>query len=100
MRNIPNEFCVITHLRISISIRIAYPDKKWDKLNNAGAILVVSISIRINFVCKGVRIESLSEPFYPDTEDFLQYNQKSKMYVHPNIIKNGLHYLSFYFVLN
>jgi len=50
--------------RLSISIRIAYPDKNWNKLNNNGAILVVRISIRINFVRNfGVRIESLSEQF-------------------------------------
>jgi len=61
----------IPRLWISISIRIAYPDKKWNKLNNVGAtcILVVRISIRINFVLKGVRIESLSEPFYPDADE-------------------------------
>ena len=52
-----------------ISIRIAYQDKKWNKLNNAGAILVVRISIRINFVRKGICIESLSEPFYLDADD-------------------------------
>ena len=38
--------------RISISIRIAYPDKKWNKLNSFGAILVVRINIQINFVRK------------------------------------------------
>jgi len=31
---------------------IAYADTKWNKVNNVGAILVVSISIRINFACK------------------------------------------------
>ena len=31
---------------------IAYADTKWNKVNNVGAILVVSTSIRINFVCK------------------------------------------------
>jgi len=49
----------IPRLRISISIRIAYADKKWNKLNNVGAILVVRIRIRINFVRIQVRIESL-----------------------------------------
>jgi len=39
------------------------------KLNNVGAILVVRISIRINFVRIGVRIESLSEPFYANADD-------------------------------
>ena len=56
-------------LRVSISIRIAYPDKKWNKLNNVGAILVVRIGIRIHFVRKGIRIESPSEPFYPNADD-------------------------------
>jgi len=42
----------IPRLRISISIRIAYAYKKLNKLNNIGAILVVRISIRINFVRK------------------------------------------------
>ena len=42
----------IPRLRISISIHIANADKKWNTLNNVGAILVVCISIRINFVCK------------------------------------------------
>jgi len=40
----------IPRLRISISIRIAYAYKKSNQLNNVGAILVVRISIRINFV--------------------------------------------------
>jgi len=42
----------IPRLRISISIRIAYADKKWNTLNNVGAILVYRISIRIIFVRK------------------------------------------------
>ena len=42
----------IPRLRISISIRIAYPDKKWNMLNNVGAILVGRISIQINLVRK------------------------------------------------
>ena len=32
--------------------------KKWNKLNNVGAILVVRISIRINFV----RIQAVADP--------------------------------------
>jgi len=47
----------------------ADPDKHWNKLNNVGAILVVRISIRKNCVRKGFRIESLTEPFYPDADD-------------------------------
>jgi len=43
--------------------------KIWNKLNNVGAILVVSISIRINFVRKGFTIESLSEPFHEYADD-------------------------------
>jgi len=89
-------------LRISIIIRIAYADKKWDKLNNVGAILVVRISIRINFVRKDVRIKSLSEPFYPDADeirtDFSKIRRQkdinlkmffniTKKYVHPNLVK-------------
>ena len=58
----------IPRLRISISIRIAYAYKKWNKLKNVGAILVVRISIRI-FVRIHVRIESLSERFYPHADD-------------------------------
>jgi len=99
--------------RLQISIRIAYPDKKWNKLNNVGAIHVVRI--RINFVRKGVPIKSLSEPFYPDADDIWTafskirrqkdinlkiFSDINKMYEHPNIIKNGQHYLSCYFVLN
>ena len=34
----------IPRLRISISIRIAHADNKWNKLNNVGAILIVSVS--------------------------------------------------------
>jgi len=30
---------------------------------------LIRISIRINFVRKGVCIESLSEPFYPNADD-------------------------------
>jgi len=37
---------------VRISIRIEYPDKKWNKLNNVGAILFVRISFRINIVHK------------------------------------------------
>jgi len=48
----------IPRLRSSISIRIGYPDKKWNKLNSVVAILVVRISIWINFVRRGIRIES------------------------------------------
>jgi len=59
----------IPRLRISISIRIAYANKKWNKLNNVGTILVVRISIQINFVRIQVRIESLSERFYPHADD-------------------------------
>ena len=70
---------------------------------------VVSISIRINFTRKGVRIESLSEPFYPDADDIRTAFSKirrqkciilffviniTNMFVHPNIIKDDLHYLS------
>ena len=93
-------------LRISISIRfrIAYPDKKWHKLNNVEAMLVVRISIRTNFVRKGVRIESLSEPFYPDADDIRTafskirrqndinlkfFSNITKKIIHPNIIKNN-----------
>jgi len=40
----------IPRLRVSISISIAYPDKKWNKLNNVGSIFVFRVSIRINLV--------------------------------------------------
>ena len=63
---VSNDKGPIPRLRINISIRIAYADKISNKLNNIRAILVVRISIRINFVRIGVRIESLSEPFYAD----------------------------------
>jgi len=70
----------IPRLRISISIRIAYPDKLWKKLNNVGAILVVRISIHMypdNF-----RIESLGEPFYPDADDIPAFSKirRQKLY--------------------
>jgi len=59
-------------LRISISICNAYPDiKKWNKINNVGAILVIRISIRINLNRKGVRIDWLSEPIYRNADDIL-----------------------------
>jgi len=89
--------------------------KIWNKLNNIEAILVVCISIRINFVSKGVRIVSLSEPFYEDADDIRtafskirrqkdinlkSFSNITKMFKHPNIIKNDLHYLICYFVLN
>ena len=37
-------YAPIPRLRISINIRITYPDKKWNKLNNVGAILIVRIN--------------------------------------------------------
>ena len=103
----------IPRLRISIRIHIAYPDKKGTiklmkgkalrkhslhEFNNVGAILVARISIRINFVRKGVRIESLSETFYPHTDvictafskirrqkdiKFNIFSKITKMYVNP-----------------
>jgi len=78
-------------------------------------ILVVRISIRINFGRKGVRQESLSEPFYPDEggirtafskirrQKYINlkvFSNITKMFVHPNTIKYDIHYLSCYFVLN
>jgi len=79
-------------LRISISIRIA------------------SVLVSGYFVCKGVRIESLSELFYPDADNIRTAFSKIRrqkdinfkivsnitkcMCVHPNIIKSYLRYLS------
>jgi len=76
--------------------------KKWNKLNNVGAILVVGSSILLNFVCIGLRIELLSEPFHPDADDILTafskirrqkdinlkiFSNITELFVHPNIIK-------------
>jgi len=57
------------HCWHQIRCKAPFPDQKWNKLNNVEAILVVRISIRINFVSIGVRVESLSETFYPDADD-------------------------------
>jgi len=85
-----------------------------NNLNNVGGILF-RIRIRINLFSKGVRIESLNEPFYPDADDIRTefsnigrlkdiswklFSNITKMCVHLHIIKSDLHYLSCYFVLN
>jgi len=58
------------HISGSVSVSaLRMRIKKRNKLNNVGAILVVRISIRINFVRIQVRIESVSERFYPHADD-------------------------------